>query len=594
MNTPVARLMNDIIYASPLTAHDAGAIARLERTCQARALRQGKKHFYDRLKFVDKTGRGLNLGLYSGTRLIGYILSHEADSTLLREQSGRFVVRVDNIAAHPKWKRHFDHLLTRYLRYLQMLYPAHAIEADGPESAARFAMRHKQFFLRNGYELAEANQLDRTASGQAHHVLHWHPPATTHTRSADNRHNTQRARHTYHLDGQAYSVETWTDERAWHELMPYWNALLLKTFDHTVFQTYEYQRIWWRHFGLSRRLFILVIRRNDEVIGIAPLQICPAVYYGKCFRELGFIGVNWEVDRPKFLFGDQSAICSTLTARFLEEHDHLWDLIRLYEQREDSFVLSTFCEEMRGYRYLTAITKDAVAPYLRTDTTWDAFSKSLSSRMRKNLKAARKKLEAMGQFRYVEYKTYPDALEKLEWYKQIERKSWKAAAHVGPSKHEHYYRFFEALASEFGKTGQFHIRFLTLDDQPIAGTFGLQIANNFYSLHIAHDHEYSKYSIGTLLEFMELESCFNGDCLEYDFLGSFLNNKLRWTSTVRTSKELHVYQKQARLILLFVIYHRVKPFIKKIVMKILKDKVQVLVKYKEQMQRAANRRPSEE
>jgi hypothetical protein len=93
---------------------------------------------------------------------------------------------------------------------------------------------------------------------------------------------------------------------------------------------------------------------------------------------------------------------------------------------------------------------------------------------------------------------------------------------------------------------------------------------------------------------MELESCFTGDCLEYDFLGDFLNNKLRWTSTVRASKELHIYQKKWQLVLLFLIYHRIKPFIKKIVMAILKDKIQVLMKFKEKMDRAANRRPSAE
>lgn len=588
----MARLMNDMILVDSLTARDAGAVARLEHTRQARALWQGKKHFYDVLKSADKTGRGLNLGLYAGTRLIGYIISRETDASLIGERPGEQVIYVENIAVHPHYRQHFGRLLAAYLRYMQILYPAHALEAKGLESDVKYWARHQQYILHNGYELTETRAIDTSTSGQQHYALRWHPASLKHAHPVTGRRHTHRPRYTYNVDGQTYTVEMWTDERAWHELIPYWNVLLLKTPEPTIFQTYEYQRIWWRHFGLSRSLLILVIRHGDQVIGIAPLQVTPVMYYGKLFRELGFIGVNWEVDRPKFLFGDQASICSTLTARFLKDHEHLWDLIRLYEQREDSFVLSDFQNEMHGYGYLTAVTKDAVAPYLRTDTAWEAYSKSRSARMRKNLKAARKKLGAMGQFEYVESKTYPDVLGKLEWYKQIEQKSWKAAARVGPSKHEHYYRFFEALAGEFGRTGQFHIRFITLDDQPIAGTFGLEFSNTFYSLHIAHDHEYSKYSIGTLLEFMELESCFNGDCQEYDFLGSFLNNKLRWTSTVRTSKELHVYQKKWQLVLLFVVYQRIKPFIKKIVMKVLQDKVQVLVKYKEKMERAANRRPS--
>ncbi len=582
--------MNDIIFADSLTAREAGAVARLERSCRSRALRRGKKHFHDLLKFVDNTGRGLNLGLYAGTRLIGYILSHETDSSLLSGTAGEQVVHIDDIAVHPEYRQYFAGLLTKYLRHLRILYPTHAVVANGVESAVQFATRHKLFFLRNGYELTEMQHMADTTLGQTHCALRWQPLELNYIHS---KRQTRHPRYTYTLDGQSYSVETLIDERAWHELLPHWNTLLLKTPEPTMFQTYEYQRIWWRHFGLSRSLLILVIRHDDDVIGIAPLQIAPVVYYGKCFRELGFIGVNWEVDRPKFLFGHQATVCSTLTARFLKEHDQLWDLGRLYEQREDSFVLSNFHDEMHGYGYLTAITKDSDAPYLRTDTTWDTYSKSLSARMRKNLKASRKKLGAMGQFEYIECKSYPDVLEKLDWYKQIEQKSWKGAAHVGPSRHGHYYRFFEALAGEFGRTGQFHIRFLTLDNQPLAGTFGLEFNNTFYSLHIAHDNEYNKYSLGTLLEFMELESCFTGDCQEYDFLGSFLNNKLRWTSTVRTSRELHVYQKKWQLILLFVVFHRIKPFIKNIVMKVLKDKVQVLVKFKEKMERAANRRPTD-
>ncbi len=366
--------MNDIIYIDALTATDAGALARLERSCKARGHRHGKKHFHDLLKFVDKTGWGLNLGLYAGTRLIGYILSHDPDFVSTNRVADDPVMHTDAVAVHPKYRQHFAYLATRYLRYLQTLYPVHTIEAAGADSVVRFATRHRKFFLRTGYQLVATDPIAHQAPGPAQFTVRWRPVPTSAARSAHKWHTTHRQRFSYRLHGQAYSVETLTDESAWSGLVPYWNQLLLKTPESTMFQTYEYQRIWWRHFGLSRRLLILVMRHDDAIIGIAPLQISPAVYYGKCFRELGFIGVNWEVDRPKFLFGDQAAICSTLTARFLTQNAQLWDLIRLYEQREDSFVLSSFCDEMHGYGYLTAVTKDAVAPYLRTDTDWDTFS----------------------------------------------------------------------------------------------------------------------------------------------------------------------------------------------------------------------------
>lgn len=582
--------MGDLVFVDELKARDLGGVVRLERICHPRGVREGREHLRTLLKYVDRTGWGLNLGLFSGAKLIGYVLSHEDDTSSLNPGSREYVVYVDDIVVHPQYRRYLSRLLARYLRKLRGLYPNHGLEANGFESIIKIWIRHRTFFLRNGYRLSETRATDKTSIGRPVHLIRWEPVAHQVTPAADASRRRSRLLSTYTLDGREYTVEVCRDEDAWHHLAPDWNALLLKTPEATVFQTYEYQRAWWRHFGLSRDLFILAIRHNQTVIGIAPLQTTPTRYYGKYFRELGFIGVNWEVDRPKFLFADHAAICADVTARFLAEHDRYWDLCRLYEQREDSLVLTMFQAQMRSYGYLTGATKDATAPYLRTDASWDAFRKSLSRRLRKNLSAAKRKLASLGAVNYLDFSTYPEVMDKLEWYKDIEQRSWKAAAGVGPSKSGIYYRFYADLAEEFSKTGQFHLRFITLDAIPIAGTFGLQFNGTFYSLHIAHDREYGKYSLGTLLESLELESCFRGDCQEYDFLGSFLTNKLRWTSTVRNSKELHVYQRRGRLVLLYVLYLKLKPVVKHSIKKLLKDKVQVLVTWKEKVARARNRR----
>ena len=587
---PVAGGMGDLVFVKTLQVRDLRRVARLERICHPRGLREGREHLRSLLMHVEQTGWGLNLGLFSSRKLIGYVLSHEDDTSSLNPGSGEHVVYVDDIAVHPKYRRFVSRLLTSYLRTLRSIYPRHGLEANGFESIIKTWMQHPDFFLRNGYRLSETRVTEQRRAGRAIHVIRWDPVAREVTPHPAGGKRQPRPSSTYAREGKQYRVEVWKDEDQWHHLASHWNALLLKTPEATVFQTYEYQRAWWRHFGLSRELFILVIHQGEAVIGIAPLQTTPTRYYGKYFRELGFIGVNWEVDRPKFLFADHGAICCDITARFLAEHDGYWDLCRLYEQREDSLVLTTFQEQMHSYGYLTGASKDATAPYLRTDTTWEAFRKSLSRRLRKNLSGAKNKLAALGAVDYLDFSTYPEVVDKLEWYKDIEQRSWKATAGVGPSKTGIYYRFYADLAEQFGKSGQFHLRFITLDDTPVAGTFGLQFNGTFYSLHIAHDRQYEKCSLGTLLESLELESCFRGDCREYDFLGSFLTNKLRWTSTVRTSKELHIYQRRARLVLLYVLYLKLKPVVKDTIKKVLKDKVQVLVRWKEKVTRARNRR----
>ena len=71
------------------------------------------------------------------------------------------------------------------------------------------------------------------------------------------------------------------DIREWEALEPVWDRLLARIPERTVFQTYDYQRLWWRHFGGDNELFIAVVLRDGAIAGIAPLQIQPVKLYGR-------------------------------------------------------------------------------------------------------------------------------------------------------------------------------------------------------------------------------------------------------------------------------------------------------------------------
>jgi hypothetical protein len=97
----------------------------------------------------------------------------------------------------------------------------------------------------------------------------------------------------------------------------------------------------------------------------------------------------------------------------------------------------------------------------------------------------------------------------------------------------------------------------------MAATFGLIHRRKYYSLHIANDAEYARYSPGTFLESLELEECFAAGLEEYDFLGGFLQNKLRWATRMRETVEVHLYQRQPRLIAGYLYFFVIKPPLKR-------------------------------
>jgi hypothetical protein len=333
----------------------------------------------------------------------------------------------------------------------------------------------------------------------------------------------------------------------------------------TVFQTHRYQCAWVRNFALTRRMMIVAVYDGAEIVGIAPFQVSIVEMHGRELRQLSFLGAPWEVDRPGFLFPRLPADCAEAAAQALLARRGQWDFAWFHEQIPGDPALESFCATLVRGGLLHGRTPSSRCPYLRFEGTWPALLATKSTKFRKNLKAARRKLEAAGK---LVYESCSGDVERLQGllleYEALERRSWKAKAGIGAAQSVEHLRFYLHLASEFGATGDFTIRCLRLDGRLIAATFGLTHRRRFYSLHIANDSEFAKHSAGTYLEALELEECFGAGLEEYDFLGGFLKNKLRWATEFRDTVAVHLYQRTPFQVAIFVAYFKLKAPLKRL------------------------------
>src|SRR5437588_5453748 len=128
---------------------------------------------------------------------------------------------------------------------------------------------------------------------------------------------------------QPYAVEELTRPEQFEALRPEWDALLARA-EGSLFQTWEWQWSWWRHFGRGR-LCILTAREEGELLGIAPLML--GRYFGVPFRRLQFIGtlgsdyLDLIVDRSE----EAALVASFLRA--IARRCHRWDLVDLQQIR---------------------------------------------------------------------------------------------------------------------------------------------------------------------------------------------------------------------------------------------------------------------
>jgi len=548
------------MHVRRLSAQDHTAVVAVERRIYTSEVQEHVEILSARLRFEDERYSSLNLGLFDGTELVGYVLAHLDDGAEFPGTPIGDNIYIADVAVLPAHRRQLLRLITALVREIRLEYPGLPVVAHTIGTTSEMWCRHDALFRRLGYGLSRKLDHAPMPGGYDAALAVWMPTSDS-TQPARPRAPVETVTTRF---GRRLSVRVVSDEDGFRELRHAWQRLEVEVPALTVFQTHSYQAAWVRAFGLTRDLLIVCVQDGDEIIGLAPFQVCEVDIYGKRHRQLSFLGAPWEVDRPRFIFSTDLEACAEATAQALLARRDRWDMIWFHEQDSSDRALEAFCRELAAHGLLHGRVPGSHCPYLTLRGTWQEFLATKSQKFRKNLRAARRKLEAVGRLEYASSAGDAEQLQSLfSEYEALEARSWKARDAVGVSQSVEHLRFYRHLIYAFGAQRRFVFRSLRVDGRLVAATFGLVHDRRYYSLHIAHDAAYSGCSPGTLLEALELEECFGAGLDEYEFLGGFLKNKVRWTEQMRDTVFVHLYPRSPRLLAAYVFYFLVKPRLKR-------------------------------
>jgi len=553
------------IYLRRLYTTDARQIARLEKSSYGSAYRAGQNALAAELSFADENGENLSIGLFDKERLVGFILGFfqenrgevfDAFGTTAPVQqtlAGESIYFAD-IVLRPRYRRYFRLLLGRFCSEVRRHYPGLPVDAFAVESTLQRWQNFERGIAGFGFELTATEKL---ADSSLEEPLYWFcltpVEAATKTKARD---------FEYVAEGRNFNVELIQTWERWEDLASEWNRLVDETPAGTPFLTHEYMSTWWDTFGLSARLFIVAIYEHGRLVTAAPFQITTTPVFDRHYYCLEFVGDPIELDRPKLL-GRPDTVTAKIVARFLLDQQNNWGWLIAYEQDADSTFLAAVREAMVTEEFNVGVGRSSSCPYVDLQGSWTDYLDSRSRTTRKQLRRKLNKLRGAGAVKMVTVENWPDVVDALDRYADVEQRSWKPGKKLGVRKTPEYWNFYQQIVRRLGPSGQVHFRFLELDDQVIAATFGILRNGRYVSLHIAHDGAYDAYSPGVVLTGLELEECFGrADYAELDFLGGFLTNKSSWATDVRDTVTLHVYAKDIRLNLHHWIYFRAKPAIR--------------------------------
>jgi len=356
----------------------------------------------------------------------------------------------------------------------------------------------------------------------------------------------------------------------WATLRDCWDRLLHESPNWTPWQSWDFLSGWWRHLAETSRLRVFVVERDGAPCMVLPLQLAKWPWLpGVPIYMLEPIGMIMDVNRPRFALGRPDPAAFHCALEEIWRRHREWHFIRLDEKADgddEVALLRRFAGE-RGLLFRQSFSH--VCPYLDLRQPWETYLQSRGRRLRKNLRACLRRLERYGSVGVRMYSSPDEIADGLDVVIELHKRSWKHKKQVEHSESVAYQAFYREFLLARAAWGGARILALCCDDRPVAATVALLDGTAYYSAQIVHDAAYAACSPGTLLEGFELEGLMNEGRYEtYDFLGSFLNNKLRWTSTALPTNHVFVMRNNAKNVLIDNYYFRFKPFIKPKVLKL--------------------------
>ncbi len=319
-------------------------------------------------------------------------------------------------------------------------------------------------------------------------------------------------------DDFALSVSIVISASEFDSLETVWDQLIGNS-DCSVFQTYEWQKTWWSHFGGDKDLHILVFSQAGRVVGIAPAFIETSRVFGiipmRTFRfiDAGYGGIISNRE-------DEETVAQAL-AEYLSSQHSEWDLLKIIQIEDRSRWLSSLRNRLDSLHVKIETRREQSCPQLALPTSWDGFLYLLGGNKKSQLKRKRQRLNDIFG---MEFELLLDPgqgiAQAVDDFVSINTGRWHSLGYTTRYKEEEETDFLKDIAAKFANKGWLRIMFLKVGGNRIATNFSFAFNGRlyFYEGNANGTEEMMKLSPGFILHCAAIKQAIDEGLHTYDML----------------------------------------------------------------------------
>lgn len=353
-----------------------------------------------------------------------------------------------------------------------------------------------------------------------------------------------------------------TKEEEFDELKKKW-ADLVDIAESTVFQTYEWNRTWWKYYGEEGQLHILILSFEDRLVGIAPLFRDSIKFFGiqgyLCLRFLGsdvsqpagggLLGLISYTDYLDFIIrpGYEDAVYSSILNYFLT-CDIDYDEILLNVVPQNSTVWNHLIPKLEQHRVRFLIDEQSSSEIVHLKEDWQVYLSSLTKNRRSHIRRGIKKVytEKKKIFDEFDVTREEDVAPFFERLVKLHQTRWNNFGSLGTFAEKKNYEFHKEISLTFFKKGWLHLKALQPVDrteESVAVDLNYRFKNRHYGVHssVNMNSKYYGAGPGVILLNLTLKEIAESSHLEYyDFLRGSEEYKLRLSNQTSQNRRVVV------------------------------------------------------
>jgi len=282
-----------------------------------------------------------------------------------------------------------------------------------------------------------------------------------------------------------------------------------------VFMLPRWIQTWRQVFKPDDELHLCLMKKSEELIGVAPLSINGTT--------ASFIGdpeicdyLDFDV-APGYEKEFYNALLDDLTKRHVTELD-------LRCLRPESTVLSHLVETAKKRGGECSIEQDGVSLEMDLPDDWNDYLNMLDGKQRHEIRRKLRRLHKEAEVKFLALEEAGEIAEQLDAFLKMFRESRQdKAAFMNPQMESFFRSMIQALSEE----GVLRLFILRLNDTSAAAALCFDYRDTVYLYNSGYDPRYSSLSAGLLCKILSIRHSIEIGRKRYDFLKSAEDYKYR-------------------------------------------------------------------